>query len=372
MIVTFVDFQKAFDMVDIPILLDKLYNIGVRGIALDWLNSYLINRRIMVKINKDTFSDLKVIQTGVPQSSILCPILFLIYINDIVNVVKHCKVILYADDILLISSHINFSVANSVMQEDFVNLMMWTHDNKLLINYNKSKVMHIVSKTSYKKGVEIRAHEHDCLHGGKTKCDCFILEQISNYNYLGIEINDICNFRMHIKKLHSKLRKIIYQLQHVRDFVTLPVLKLIYHTLAENLLRYGITVWGSVTILDIMCKNQDRMIKIMYDKLGKDINSVSINERYKELNVQPIKKLYSYIIIVDNFFNNKYKILKNYDRDFQLRDKNRYFEPRYFNEYGKKHFSALVPKIINSLPSSLREIDKIGILKKEIRKWLLK
>ena len=106
-----IDFSKAFDMVDHEILLKKLENYGIRGIALDWLKSYLSDRKQFVSVN-GTDSTEKLIRYGVPQGSVLGPLLFIIYINDIPNIAKLAKFILYADDanILISANTIGFPI----------------------------------------------------------------------------------------------------------------------------------------------------------------------------------------------------------------------------------------------------------------------
>ena len=105
----YLDLKKAFDTVNHEILLAKLYNYGIRGNTHQWLKSYLTNRQQFVKVN-GTVSQCKYVNTGVPQGSVLGPLLFILYINDITNCAsKNCKIMLYADDtnVLLIGDSMN-------------------------------------------------------------------------------------------------------------------------------------------------------------------------------------------------------------------------------------------------------------------------
>ena len=108
-----IDFSKAFDMVDHNILLDKLYNYGIRGIAHDWLKSYLAGRTQYVTISGKSSSNRNMLY-GVPQGSILGPLLFIIYINDIHNISENCTFILYADDANILISGRNIAEVEEI------------------------------------------------------------------------------------------------------------------------------------------------------------------------------------------------------------------------------------------------------------------
>ena len=114
---TFIDFRKAFDCVQHPILLDKLSQLNVDGEVLNWVRSYLASRGQRVYAN-DTYSAYMSIKQGVPQGSVLGPLFYIIYANDLTNVIKNCKVALYADDTVLYVANKNFDVSVQLMQQD--------------------------------------------------------------------------------------------------------------------------------------------------------------------------------------------------------------------------------------------------------------
>ena len=138
----FLDFRKAFDCVNHEILLSKFNTYGVRGIALDWLSSYLTNREQYVSIN-NVDSNLRVIQCGVPQGSILGLLLFLIFINDITKCFNQFKYIFYADDSTLSSYVPGDNVLDSVelINSELKRLDRWLKSNKISINADKTKYM---------------------------------------------------------------------------------------------------------------------------------------------------------------------------------------------------------------------------------------
>ena len=148
-IAVFLDFQRAFETIQPEIMFQKLKNYGFNGIEMNWFESYLSNRTQVVKIgniiSKELNNDL-----GVPQGSILGPLLFLLYINDLVNCLKFCKSKMFADDTLVYIVCDSLELATQKLNEDLSNLFVGLCQNKLKLNVNKTKVM-ILSNKNFKK-----------------------------------------------------------------------------------------------------------------------------------------------------------------------------------------------------------------------------
>ena len=133
------DIKKAFDSVNHSILLNKLSHYGIRGVCHQLFESYLLNRKQYVCIN-DVNSPIHEIKSGVPQGSVLGPILFLLYINDLSNALL-CKPRLFADDTLLLYSSNNLNKLEALRNNELLLVKLWMDANKLKINTSKSQAI---------------------------------------------------------------------------------------------------------------------------------------------------------------------------------------------------------------------------------------
>ena len=142
------DLQKAFDTVDHPILLSELSHYGIRGVSNDWSKSYLSNRSQYVSINGYD-SGPAAINCGVPQGSVLGPLLFLLYINDLNQAIKFCKVHHFADDTNLLCMSNSIKKLNKLVNADLKHQVNWFNANKISLNVRKTEM--VIFKSKQKK-----------------------------------------------------------------------------------------------------------------------------------------------------------------------------------------------------------------------------
>ena len=247
----FLDLSKAFDCLNHDILLFKLKYYGFQDSSFELMKSYLSNRRQYVSFD-DVDSEYLTIDIGVPQGSILGPLLFLIYINDIQNSVNSFRPIIYADDTTLGAclSYFgnNMHDIETNINTELSNIHDWLKLNRLNLNLNKTKAMvfHTNRRTVEPPKIYIDDHE---------------IDYVGNFNYLGIILDKHLSWDEHTNMIRNKITKLSGILNKLKHLLPQLTLKTLYNTLVSAYLNYGILVWGSKSTK--LEKIQKKLIRII-------------------------------------------------------------------------------------------------------------
>lgn len=227
----FLDLSKAFDTVNHDILLNKLEHFGVRGLALDWFRSYISNRRQFVTFNSHNSLE-KLITCGVPQGSVLGPLLFIIYVNDICYSSDLLSFCLFADDTNLIYNHHNVDTAIQHVNAELVKINSWLISNKLSIN---------LLKTHY---IVFCPRQHKYQGMFTLSIDGTKLSQVSSTKFLGLCMDENLTWNNHIDVLCGKISKNVGVMNRLKNFVPKNVLLTLYNSFVLSYLNYGLLSFG--------------------------------------------------------------------------------------------------------------------------------
>ena len=274
-----IDLKKAFDTIDHRILLRKLYSYGIRGSMLKWMESYLTDRSQYVVIDGKV-SQTRGIKCGVPQGSILGPLLFIISVNDICNVSPMLFKILYADDTCVLISGNRLNNLIDRLNTELISLNNWFKANKLSLNTKKSFFM-IFHRSRIKPNVI-----------NKVVIDNHELTQVNSAKYLGVIIDHKLNWIEHISYVKSKMSKGIGIMYKARQFLTKKALLMLYHAYIFPYMTYCIEVWGcaSQTQLNCLFLLQKKIIRIM----NFSHYLAHTNPLFLTMKVLPLRKIFFY------------------------------------------------------------------------------
>ena len=362
--VIYTDFAKAFDSVSHKLLLEKLCKMGFNGNLMKWFTSYLCNRYQRVIVD-GAASDWVKVTSGVPQGSILGPALFLIFINDLPNVLTSCKPLLFADDAKIFSSNIQSVKDCTRIQNDLNSLSDWCVDNKLDLNVLKCKILCITRSHS-------PVYFNYCIKGEP-------IERVTEMKDLGIIIENTLSWNNHVNKTIAKANRVLGLIKRTVGFNSPEHVKLqLYKSLVRSNLEYCSQAWNGLTAINRVKLERVQRAATRYILSYPDMSYV---QRLSKTNLLPLsfrrdvldlKFLYKcingqYLLNVDTFINftGSSNVATRSTDDPSLikppRCKTTTFQKAYFNRMYRSW---------NLLPTHIRNASTIESFSRQLKKFL--
>jgi hypothetical protein len=356
----FCDVSKAFDTLNHEILISKLKYYGVTGIAGDLIKSYLSNRFQRVRIRTSQFANStsrwRLVKYGVPQGSILGPLIFILYTNDLPYMVKNNVLpVMFADDASFIVSNPNLKDMTYNVGVVLNRIQKWYRANILLLNKDKTAIIHFPS------GIACRSMDNTNSTSDKTY-------PTDSLKFLGVTIESSLTWGKHTDLITSKLNSLGYMIRSLRPVLTVNVIKQIYFSYIHSILSYNIIFWGSAPSSKTVFIVQKRIVRlIMNARTNEPCRNI-----FRRLG---ILTLYSqYILSVIMFVAKNRQIFASNEsiHNFGTRRKLDLHVPSVRLTKNKKgvYYSGTV--LFNALPIHIKKVaHNVKKLKQELKRFLL-
>jgi len=339
----FLDLAKAFDTVNHEVLLKKLDIYGVRGVPWKLMESYLSHRRQSVRV-AGCFSGEELITCGVPQGTVLGPLLFLVYINDFLSLDLKGTVLSYADDTVLFIESDSWEEVRTLVEDDLVLIKSWLDANFLTLNYSKTKYMPFSINTTTKPNLaSLIIHTINC---NRYQCVCPTIDVTDKMKYLGLVLDPHLRWGEHVDYTIARIRKSIHLFKKLRDILNDSLLKSFYTALVQSILNYGLLNYGTATksILNKLVVTQKLIIKIYRRKPV----LYPTDKLFSEAKLCTIKQLFL-LKLVRHMHQNSHSLVPiSHKHSTRCKTSNKVKLVRTNNTTARRHYTFLCPKVFNA------------------------
>ena len=352
--IIYLDFKKAFDTVPHKRLLEKIKSYGISGNLYKWIRDFLSNRTQKVRVNNQYSRESKV-ESGIPQGSILGPILFTIFINDLPDGIKSiCKI--FADDTKIY----NKSNCSQEIQEDIKHLQNWSEKWKLFFNISKCKIMHIGTK-------ENQPREKYFMFDSQTR---ITIEECDQEKDLGVIFDETLIFDKHINNAISKANKMLGLIKRTFSYLNKETFLKLYKSMVRPHLEYGNVVWHP------LYKRQSSAIEKVQrraTKILRECQNMSYPERLNYLNLFTLKgrRLRGDLIEMYKISNSltdldKKKMFRPATVDYTRNSEGKVGQIHYKGKYRENVFSIRITPTWNSLSNTLKNAPSTNAFKNRL------
>ena len=362
----FLDLSKAFDTIDHSLLINKLKFYGIRGIALEWFKGYLSDRKQFVDYNGIPSGE-RELCCGVPQGSVLGPLLFILYTNDLPACLQHASGILFADDTTIYYSHKDLKLIHKAITMDMACLEDWFKANKLSLNISKTNyvIFHPANRVLPPIDWEL-------------KMGTEIIERKATVKFLGMFIDEHLKWASQLSHVTSKMAKSLYVINSLKTILPIKDLKTLYYTMIYPYLTYGIESWGSAQ------KGLLHKANILQRKVVRSIGIVKYNDPvspvFKSLHLlqcsdiydlQVLKLMYAYmqndlpLPLIEQFTRNTeihgHNTRQNRNPHVQMRQ----------TSLAAKSIVHYGPLIWSKLPNEIKNVTLKSTFVRKCKKYML-
>ena len=353
----YIDFSKAFNSVQHSTLMTKLSKLNLSAHVISWISSYLQDRKQKTLANNIYSSYLPVSQ-GVPQGSVLGPLLYIIYANDITDIIENSGFTFYADDTVLYSTKKSLKQAQSDLQDDLNRLTEWCKENEIFINTEKTRTMFFGGKARMSK-----ISLPDFYINGN------VLQRAQTYTYLGIKLDEQLTLETYANVVVERVSQKVYQLKKIRSLLTNRAALLIYKNMILPILEYG----------DIFLHSASQKIKkklqvLQNRALGKK-KLYSTDNLHDEAKLLKLKDRRPMHVLLHMFQLARLPGFRLWKRFQSAGMKTRSSKKKLIscrkpnNEKYRKSITYQGPKLWNSLPTHIQKAESYQEFKIGVKKW---
>ena len=339
-----IDLKKAFDTVDHKILLKKLWCYGFQNQSFDWFESYLTDRQQLTLVNNIMSDLLHEDVYGVPQGSVLGPLLFLLYIDDIKSVIQNAYCHLYADDTIILKGASDPDSLIASLERELSNVDHWLSINKMTINTKKTEVIFFGNKAHLKK-----------LDNKTVRYLDTPLKRKDKVKYLGVLFDEKMQWKYQIKNITQKASLKLGKIKAIASFLTPHTKKLLVNALVMPYFHYCSPAWSNAAPFRLSKINKKVVDASVF--LGREDNYSIYNMLDKDISLLTFKALNN---IAPNYLCSKIQMAKNcHSHNTRRAAKNHLQIPSSNTKFGMRTFAYRASKLWNDLPNELLDIKSL-------------